>query len=36
MCHLLEVLDELGHLDIEFVSSRENIDTGGHWDVRWS
>ena len=27
--HLLEVLDELNHLEIEFVSFRENIDTGG-------
>jgi DNA invertase Pin-like site-specific DNA recombinase len=27
--HFLEVLDELSHLGIEFVSSRENIDTGG-------
>src|SRR3954470_23965972 len=27
--HLLEVLDELNHLKIEFVSFRENIDTGG-------
>ena len=27
--HLLEVLDELNHLNIEFVSFRENIDTGG-------
>ena len=27
--HLLEVLDELSHLSIEFVSFRENIDTGG-------
>jgi len=27
--HLLEVLDELTHLQIEFVSFRENIDTGG-------
>jgi len=27
--HFLEVLDELGHLNIEFVSFRENIDTGG-------
>jgi DNA invertase Pin-like site-specific DNA recombinase len=27
--HFLEVLDELAHLDIEFVSLRENIDTGG-------
>ena len=27
--HLLEVLDELSHLNIEFVSFRENIDTGG-------
>ena len=27
--HFLEVLDELNHLGIEFVSLRENIDTGG-------
>ena len=27
--HFLEVLDELSHLNIEFVSLRENIDTGG-------
>ena len=27
--HFLEVLDELDHLNIEFVSLRENIDTGG-------
>lgn len=27
--HLLEVLDELDRLHIEFVSFRENIDTGG-------
>ena len=27
--HFLEVLDELNHLNVEFVSSRENIDTGG-------
>jgi len=27
--HFLEVLDELTHLDIEFISFRENIDTGG-------
>jgi DNA invertase Pin-like site-specific DNA recombinase len=27
--HLLEVLDELNHLKVEFVSFRENIDTGG-------
>jgi DNA invertase Pin-like site-specific DNA recombinase len=27
--HFLEVLDELTHLEIEFVSFRENIDTGG-------
>ncbi len=27
--HFLEVLDELNHLKIEFVSFRENIDTGG-------
>jgi DNA invertase Pin-like site-specific DNA recombinase len=27
--HFLEVLDEFNHLNIEFVSLRENIDTGG-------
>jgi DNA invertase Pin-like site-specific DNA recombinase len=27
--HFLEVLDDLSHLGIEFVSLRENIDTGG-------
>jgi DNA invertase Pin-like site-specific DNA recombinase len=27
--HFLEVLDELSHLNIEFVSLRVNIDTGG-------
>jgi len=27
--HFLEVLDELNRLDIEYVSFRENIDTGG-------
>jgi DNA invertase Pin-like site-specific DNA recombinase len=27
--HLLQVLDELNRLNIEFVSFRENIDTGG-------
>lgn len=27
--HFLEVLDELNHLNVEFVSCRENIDTGG-------
>src|SRR6202158_5930318 len=27
--HFLEVLDELNHLNIEFISMRENIDTGG-------
>ena len=27
--HFLEVLDELSHLNIEFVSLRENIDTEG-------
>ncbi len=27
--HLLEVLDELNHIGIEFVSFRENIDTSG-------
>jgi DNA invertase Pin-like site-specific DNA recombinase len=26
--HFLEVLDELTHLNIEFISFRENIDTG--------
>ncbi len=27
--HLLEVLDELNRLEIEFISFRENIDSGG-------
>ncbi len=27
--HFLEVLDDLNHLNIEFVSRQENIDTGG-------
>lgn len=27
--HFLEVLDELNHLSIEFVSFRESLDTGG-------
>jgi len=27
--HFLEILDELNHLNIEFVSFRENLDTGG-------
>lgn len=27
--HFLEVLDELGHMNIEFVSFRENLDTSG-------
>src|ERR1022692_3079748 len=27
--HFLEVLDTLNHLGIEFVSFRENLDTGG-------
>src|SRR3954447_23256646 len=27
--HFLEVLDDLNHLKVEFVSFRENIDTGG-------
>ena len=27
--HFLEILDELTHLQIEFVSFRENVDTGG-------
>jgi DNA invertase Pin-like site-specific DNA recombinase len=27
--HFLEVLDELNHLEIAFVSFRENVDTGG-------
>ena len=27
--HFLEVLDQLNHLNIEFISFRENIDTGG-------
>jgi DNA invertase Pin-like site-specific DNA recombinase len=27
--HFLEVLDELNHLNVEFISFRENVDTGG-------
>lgn len=27
--HFLEVLDELNHMEVEFVSFRENVDTGG-------
>ena len=27
--HLIDVLDELNHLEVEFISFRENIDTGG-------
>ncbi len=27
--HFLEVLDELNHLNIEFISFRENLDTSG-------
>ena len=27
--HFLEVLDELNHLNVEFVSFRENVDTSG-------
>src|SRR5690349_8111167 len=27
--HLIELLDELAHLKIDFISFRENIDTGG-------
>ncbi len=27
--HFLEVLDQLNHLEIKFVSFRENFDTGG-------
>src|SRR6185312_15005808 len=30
--HFLEVLDELNHLGVEFVSFREQIDTGGPLD----
>ncbi|HEY4842784.1 MAG TPA: recombinase family protein [Terriglobales bacterium] len=30
--HFLEVLDTLNHLSIEFVSFRENLDTGGPLD----
>jgi DNA invertase Pin-like site-specific DNA recombinase len=29
--HFLEVLDELNRINIEFVSFREQIDTGGRW-----
>jgi len=35
--HYLEVLDELNRLNIEFISFRENIDTGGPLGVpSWS
>jgi hypothetical protein len=27
--HFLEVLERLTHLNIEFISFRENVDTGG-------
>jgi DNA invertase Pin-like site-specific DNA recombinase len=27
--HFLEVLDELNHLNVEFISFREQLDTGG-------
>ena len=27
--HFLEILDELNHLGVEFISFRENLDTGG-------
>ena len=27
--HFLDVLDELGHLNVQFISMRENIDTSG-------
>ena len=27
--HFLDVLDELNHLNVQFISMRENIDTGG-------
>ena len=27
--HFLEVLDELSRLNVEFISFRENLDTGG-------
>jgi DNA invertase Pin-like site-specific DNA recombinase len=27
--HFLDVLDELSHLNVQFISMRENIDTGG-------
>jgi DNA invertase Pin-like site-specific DNA recombinase len=29
--HFLEVLDELSRLNIEYISFRENIDTGARW-----
>jgi DNA invertase Pin-like site-specific DNA recombinase len=32
--HFLEVLDEMGRLNIEFISLRENIDSGGPLGVR--
>ncbi len=33
--HFLEVLDEPNHLQIEFISFRENIDTGDRWEGLW-
>jgi DNA invertase Pin-like site-specific DNA recombinase len=33
--HFLEILDELNHLQIEFVSFRENMDTGGPLGGPW-
>jgi DNA invertase Pin-like site-specific DNA recombinase len=33
--HFLEILDELNHLSIEFVSFWENLDTGGPWGGQW-
>jgi DNA invertase Pin-like site-specific DNA recombinase len=29
VCHFLDVLDELSQLNVQFISLRENIDTGG-------
>jgi DNA invertase Pin-like site-specific DNA recombinase len=33
--HFLEVLDELNHLEIEFVSLREISTLADHWVERW-
>ena len=34
--HFLEVLDELNHLNIEFVSFANSSTPAAHWAARWS